>query len=372
MKILEITNYTKGGCGVGMRVLKESKLLSKKGHEVVIFSTNREKGSEKLCSPDEEVDGFKIKRFAAVKLGGESYMKWNFKKEALKLKPDIIIAHAYRHSHTSQAIKIAKTLNCKVFLVTHAPFERKGSRSKIENILVNLYDKFIGKKELNKFTKIITITRWEEPYLNKLGVKKENITYIPNGIEESFFKNIKKIKLKPKNIIYTGRISPIKNLEVVNKAIAVLDDFNFKIMGPADNSYLNHLKMQISSLSLSKKVSIIPEKYDHKKQISELDKYEIFILPSKSEGMPQTLIEAMARGRIVVGSDNKGNKELIKNGENGFLFSLGDEKNLIRVLQKIKNLDEKEIRIIQSNARKTAERFKWVKIIELLEKTISS
>jgi hypothetical protein len=50
MRILEITNYTAGGCGVGMRVLNESKILSEKGHEVMIFSTNNVKGSKEICA----------------------------------------------------------------------------------------------------------------------------------------------------------------------------------------------------------------------------------------------------------------------------------------------------------------------------------
>src|SRR3989344_5663053 len=140
MKILEITNYTAGGCGVGMRVLKESQLLTERGHQVTIFSSNIVKGSEDLCSIEEKQGRVNIQRFPSRRLGGESYMKFNFVKEALNLKPDVIIVHAYRHMHNLQALKIAQKLKCKIFLVTHAPFAREASRTWIQNKIVNLYD----------------------------------------------------------------------------------------------------------------------------------------------------------------------------------------------------------------------------------------
>ncbi|MEK6915189.1 MAG: glycosyltransferase family 4 protein [Nanoarchaeota archaeon] len=370
MKILEITNYTKGGCGVGMRVLKESQLLADRGHKVTIFSTNKVKGSEELCLFEESQGKLKIKRFPARKLGGESYMHWSFEKEAINFKPDIIIVHVYRHLHTTKALNVAKKIGCKVFLVTHAPFGRENSRSFIANVLVRFYDRFIGRKRLKEFDKIITITKWELPYLRKLGIGSRNIEYIPNGISDEFFKPIKKIdKNKVDEIIYTGRISPIKNLQIISHALAFLNENGFlvKIKGPADKEYLKKIKRIAKENRLEKREIFIPESYNSIEQINELDRAGIFILPSISEGMPQTLVEAMSRGRIVIGSDNDGNKELIKDGKNGFLFNNGDYKHLAKVLEKIKGLSQKEIGYLQKNSRKTAEQFRWIEIIKKLE-----
>lgn len=372
MKILEITNYTKGGCGVGLRVLRESKLLAELGHNVTIYSTNLEKGSNKICALEESIGPVKIRRFPAKKMGGESYMWWNFKKEAIKLNPDVIIAHSYRHPHTIQALKVAKNIGCNIFLVTHAPFARKSSRSFTQNILVKFYDLLIGRSKINQFTKVISITKWEQNYLFKLGLKKENLLYVPNGIEDHFFDKIKLINFKPKKIVYTGRISPIKNLDVVNRALAINKYFKFKAIGPADPDYLKNLKKSLSNLNLTNQVSIIPKSYNYHEQLQELDNSEVFILPSKSEGMPQTLVEAMARGKIVIGSDNDGNKELIDDGKNGFLFKNDNEKDLSIVLEKISSLSMGRIHMIQKNARKTAEKFKWAKIIEKLNKIIDN
>src|SRR3989344_7071264 len=127
MKILELTNFTAGGCGVGARVLEESKRLSK-NHNVIIFSSNHVKGSDEIAKREEIIGKIKIIRFPVVKLGGESFMFWLNKeaeKEALKFRPDIIIAHSYRHMHTTKALKLRNKVKSKIFLVTHAPFIEK-------------------------------------------------------------------------------------------------------------------------------------------------------------------------------------------------------------------------------------------------------
>ena len=118
MKILEVCPYSAGICGVWTRVLEESKRLSKRGFEIKIFSSNAVKGSNEIAPSHEKLgpkgvsSGVKIEilRFPFKKLGGESFMSWDFEKEALNYSPDIIIAHNYRHLHITKCLKIAEKL----------------------------------------------------------------------------------------------------------------------------------------------------------------------------------------------------------------------------------------------------------------------
>ena len=87
-------------------------------------------------------------------------MSWDFEKEALEFEPEIIIEHSYRHLHTIRALKVAEILRrkgkkCKGFLVTHAPFERKLTRTFLQNLIVKFYDFFIGKKQLINLIKFL-------------------------------------------------------------------------------------------------------------------------------------------------------------------------------------------------------------------------
>ncbi|MBI2057046.1 glycosyltransferase family 4 protein [Candidatus Pacearchaeota archaeon] len=253
-------------------------------------------------------------------------MSWNFEKEALDYSPDIIIAHNYRHLHTTKCLKIAKRLKekgkkCKVFLVTHAPFERRLTRTFLQNLIVKFYDLFIGRKTINKFDKILAITKWELPYLLKLGAKKEKIIYSPNGISEEFFKQ-KKFKEDKNKILFLGRIAPIKNLEVLIKAMNLVKNKKIllEIAGPSEKNYFIKLKNLIQELKLNNRVKFSLPIYNLKEKIAKIDSCQIFVLPSKTEGMPQSLVEAMAREKIVIGSNSLAIRDLIKDGDNGFLF----------------------------------------------------
>ncbi len=369
MKILELTNYSAGICGVWNRVKEESIRLHRLGHEVTILSSNHMKGSSELAPREDEIEGVKIKRFPATKVGGESYMVWNFEKDLLALRPEIIIAHSYRHPHTTMASKIAKKINAKCFLVTHAPFSA-GNHSLVARIYIKYFhDPLVGRKTLSRFDKIIAITKWEYPYLKNLGVKKEKIEYIPNGIPEEFF-SYSRLSKEENKILFFGRVAPIKSLETLIKAVKFIrnKEVQIEIAGPGEEKYLEKLKSFIREEKVENRFVFSGPIYELKAKIKKIDSAKLFILPSKSEAMPQSLIEAMARGKIAIGSDNNGNKDLINNN-NGLLFKIRDEKDLA---DKINQALEQKSDLMKKNAKKSVKQFSWEIVIKKLDKLIQS
>ncbi len=371
MKILELCHFSVGICGVWQRVKQESELLSKLGHEVVVFSSNITKGTNEIASSEDKIGKVKIKRFPAKKLGGESFMKWNFEEEALRFKPDVIIAHSYRHPHTTKALRVAEEINCKVFLVTHAPFiEGNTTRSFLSKISVKFYDFFIASRTLNKFTKIIAITKWEINFLENLGVKREKIGYIPNGIPEKFFKRKKAREVN--KILFLGRISPIKNLETLILAMSLIKENIFlEIVGPAEKDYLSNLKKLIEKKELKKRIKFYKPIYNLNEKINKIDSCKIFVLPSIREAMPQSLIEAMSREKIVISSDNIGARDIIKENENGFLFKRENPLDLAEKINFILKMDKSSTEKIKKEARKTVKKYKWSVLIKKLNNLLS-
>lgn len=374
MKILEVCNFSAGTDGVFARVREESIRLAERGHEVRIFSSNLIKGKKGFAEAEDKIGKVKVQRFEAKKIGGESFMKWDFEsaeKEALKYNPQVIIAHSYRHSHTIWALNFGKKIGAKVFLVTHAPFARTESRSIAGSVAVGLYDYFVGPGKLKNFEKVIAIAKWEIPYLKKLGLKEQDIVYIPNGISEEFF-NLSAQAQEERKILFLGRIARIKNLETAIKSLFFLEDKSIKleIVGPAEEDYLRELKDLIWSLRLHNRVVFSPTILDLKEKIKKIDSAEIFILPSKSEGMPQALVEAMARGKIVIVSDNLGNKDIVKDGDNGLLFKVGDEAECSRKIGQVLRMNRFEKRRMGWNARKSVENFSWKILIRKIEEMI--
>ena len=370
LKILELCEFSAGGCGVFARVKRESSLLRKLGYKVKIFSSNFEKGTNKIMPSKDSFEGVEITRFPAIKFGGESFMRWNFEEETRKFHPDIIIAHSYRHLHTTKALKFARKIKARVFLVTHAPFDRAESRSLFSRFSVWFYDTFIGSRILNNFDKVLTISNWELPYLKKLNIERDKLAYSPNGVDDLFFKTIK-IKEQHK-IIYTGRISPIKDIETIILSIPYINDKNIKIefYGPAEKQYLNFLKKLSKSLKIENRIIFINKFYNASEQIKELDSAKLFILASKSEGMPQVLIEALARKKIVIASNNKGNTDIIQNEKNGFLFKIGNVKDLADKINLALSLKKHDLDNLKQNANKKAREFAWTNLIKKLDNLI--
>lgn len=350
-------------CGVWSRIYNLSRLLIEKGHSVHIFSTNSIKGTNNKSPSFEVYDKIKIHRSEPRLSLGENIKFWDL-SSLKKLNPDIIIAEVYRHPHTHSALKIAKKLKKPCFLTTHAPFVEPELRSKTGNSIANFYDKFYGKKIINKFDKVITITKWEVPYLLKIGAEKDKLTYIPNGLPDEFFKLKRE---KGKNLLFLGRIARIKNLETIIRALGKLAKkhpyLKLKIVGPADEKYKTELIALIEKLNLGKNIKFLPAVYDLKKKIKIIDSAEIFILPSKREAMPQSLIEAMSREKIVIASKNKGTKEIVTHNQNGFLFPLSDSDKLAEIIDFcLDKRNKKRLNEIKKNAALNSQKFKWSKI----------
>ncbi len=356
-------------CGVWNRVYNLGRLLAEKGHSVHVFSTNLVKGANKKSSDFEIFHNIKIHRSSPKLSLGENINFWN-PSSLKKLNPDIIIAEVYRHPHTLRALKIAKELGKPCFLVTHAPFVEPELRTKFGNLVVKFYDKFYGKKTINKFDKIIAITKWELPYLEQIGIRKNKLVYLPNGLSDEFFKGQRK---KGKGILFLGRIARIKNLETLilslNKIIKKYPKLELKIVGPADKDYKLELISLIEKLDLEKNIKVLPPVYDLKDKIELIDSAEIFILPSKREAMPQSLIEAMSRGKIVIASRNKGTEEIIQENKTGFLFKISDSEKLANLLDFcLDEKNEKALQKIRKNAIQNSEKFKWSLLLNKLLK----
>lgn len=122
-------------------------------------------------------------------------------------------------------------------------------------------------------------------------------------------------------------------------------------------------KLYIGSNERKEKVNKIIKEYklnnnveylgwvDEKLKKEVLKEATIFVLPSYYEGMPMSVLEAMAYKNIVISTNVGGIPEIIENGYNGFLIEPGDKKELFNKIEKIINSDKKNE--MSDNARAT-------------------
>ena len=88
--------------------------------------------------------------------------------------------------------------------------------------------------------------------------------------------------------------------------------------------------MLIHALEVNERVLLFGERYNVQKIIPLFD---VFVLPSLSEGTSMTLLEAMACGVPVIASNVGGNLNIIQHGVNGFLFDLSRPNSLNQYIQ---------------------------------------
>ena len=88
--------------------------------------------------------------------------------------------------------------------------------------------------------------------------------------------------------------------------------------------------------------------------IEVLSLFEVFILPSLSEGFSNVILEAMACGRPVIATDIPANREVITNGKEGILVPSKDSESLANAILKIYQ-DSSSLREIGDRTRKRVE-----------------
>jgi glycosyltransferase involved in cell wall biosynthesis len=202
-------------------------------------------------------------------------------------------------------------------------------------------------------------------YLKKLGggVPNQKIKRIPNAVNERYFEGDVQ---KGDGILFLERLHPVKDIRTLTNGIKESRRYNqATLVGDGDDSY----KADIDFWERAQRVILLRKGpvYDIEKKIKIIDEHEIFVLPSLMEAMPISLIEAMARGKIVVATRTEGAKELIKDEVNGFLVDIGDPDEMGEIFDRIYEMTELEKKKIREAARKSAEEYKMEKIMERWE-----
>ncbi len=172
------------------------------------------------------------------------------------------------------------------------------------------------------------------------SVSSADVKIIPNAINENFVQ-LPYSGERLKEIVAVGRLCPQKNYELMIYAFArIAANFpEYKIIIYGEGAKRGELEGLIHQHNLQDRI-IMP---GYEKDISsKLKKAAIYVLSSNYEGIPNTLMEAMALGvpSIATDCDGGGSKMLIENGVNGILVPKGDVDALANAIEKM--LSDKE------------------------------
>ena len=188
----------------------------------------------------------------------------------------------------------------------------------------------------------------QERFINRDIVKASMAQTIYNGVPLEQFttpisesdKNIllEKLGLKPENKIIglVARLEPLKDISTFLKVAKIVCDkyplCRFLVVG--DGSLKKNLKQEAISLGLEKKAIFLGDRRDVNSLLQIMD---IFCLTSISEGMPLTLIEAMASGKPIVATRTGGVSEVVINKLTGYLEEPRDSNRLAKAIMNLIN-----------------------------------
>lgn len=276
-----------------------------------------------------------------------------------KISPDIVLAYTVKPViYGMIASRISNVKNCYALItgIGYALIPPKSLKQRILNIIVSLLYNFSLKSvnsiffqnqdDLNLFFKKKIISKSIKiKIINGSGVDLDYYTYTkPNPRKEGI------------NFLLISRLLKDKGIyEYVSAAKIVYKLFpqkniSFSILGPFDSNPESITLEEVQLWNRKGLINYLGESDDVRPYIA---KCSVFVLPSYREGMPRSVLEAMAMGRAIITTNVPGCKETVISGKNGYLVKEKSSQELATAMVKfIKN--EKYIEEMGQYSRKLA------------------
>lgn len=254
-------------------------------------------------------------------------------------RPDIVHSHSSKTGILGRFAASAARVPTIVHTVHGFAFQSETRRSIkaiyifLERIAAKLTDKIIVLNETDA-----TIAR------NIIGVPDDRIVLLENGVdarkyapaEQSLRQRVRQLEFGVEErehvvIGMVGRLWFQKNpqcfVRAANKVISRRDNVSFFMIG--DGEYKSELEHMINKFGTGSRIRIMGWRKDVSLLLKGID---IMVLPSRWEGLPLAILEAMSTAVPVIASDIPGNNHIILDGINGRLFALDDDEALAKTI----------------------------------------
>ncbi|OMP30691.1 MULTISPECIES: glycosyltransferase family 4 protein [Mangrovimonas] len=352
MKIHFIISTLKGGGAERVLSILATAFADRDNYEITVLTLNKCKDYYKLPCYIKRISLHKG-RIANHKMRSiYNLTKFYYHK---KNRPDLIISFITLTNFIT--IPVAKLYSIKIIVEEHNSYLRS---MKNREFITNITKKYFYKKA-NLLT---VLTTFDVAYYKKYGA---NVVVMPNPC------SFPPIKIQPQNrekvILAIGKLDKYYHkgfdnlIELIAPILKSNPDWKLKIAGSGDKGYelLNKLSKK---LEVSDRILFT----GFVSNISELMlNSSIFILPSRFEGLPMVLLEAMSQGMACISYDCKtGPSDIITNNVNGLLIEDQNKKEMQNNLQNLIN-DETLRQYLSKNAIKSLDKYQIDTIIKNYE-----
>lgn len=201
---------------------------------------------------------------------------------------------------------------------------------------------------------------------------KVPIAVIPNGVDLEHFK-VAERKWQPARLLFVGRVVFQKGLDILLDALGILKEKTWTLDIVGDGPRREKLQEQASELGIADRMNF----FGWKNGAELVDRYaaaNLFVYPSRHEGMPNAVLEAMACGLPVLATHIAGNEELVAYKETGLLVPAEDAEALRAALTSML-ADGDERQRMGAAARKRVEtQYSWQRVskeyLELMQRVL--
>lgn len=330
--------------------------LAKENYPVSVFTSDcgKQKDTQDVESVNYRVHRLKSFEFAHTPIA------WSLFFRLLALpRNSILHVHLAQFGLPEIAYLVAKLRGFPIVMHFHLDVMPSGRLG----FLLPYYKKYILGYVLRRADRVIVFSKEQSLLVrNKYSLEDEKIAIIPNGVASDFFndkeKNAPTERLK---ILFVGRLSVQKRLELLIQAISLLK-CPAELIVVGDGEDRQKLEDMVQELGLDN------VKFVGRKSGKDLkDAYataDVLAITSEREGMPLVVLEAMAAGLPIVGSDVAGIHELV-DGVGILIEGFSPEK----FAQAFEELWEnpQEIKELSRRSREKAKEYSWDRLIGLLE-----
>lgn len=271
----------------------------------------------------------------------------NYRKIINKVKPDIIFSYTIKPNIYGCMVSNGKFKQICNITGTGATFLKKSIVSEICKLLY--------KVSIKKCYKVFFQNSGDKDYFVNNRLVNNNYELLPGSgcnLKENEYVPISESDTI--RFIFIGRVMELKGIDEYLDAAKVIKEkysnTEFIIAGWNEEKKYKEL---IESYEKAGIVSYIGFRNDIKEWIQSS---HCTVLPSRGgEGVPNVLLESAATGRVCIGSDIAGTKDVIKDGETGFLFEVGNSQALCEKMVTFINMPYSEKQMMGQKARKHIE-----------------
>lgn len=237
--------------------------------------------------------------------------------------------------------------------------------------------KKIRKMILKGADKVVAVSGFMKEVSGKIGVLPERAVVIYNAVDflivladaELGYKIKRKLGLSQndKLIVTAGRLVPWKGIEGLILALPEIKNKykigKVKLLVIGDGHDKNRLEKIVELNNLSESV-IFEGAVPLDKIFIYYNLADVFALNSRYEGLSHTLLEVLSQGKPIVASNSGGNKEVIKNEENGLLVEYNNLNQLANAVYRMLVEEKWHSLEFLRQCEKNLDRFKWSVVVE--------